>query len=71
MRIVVLTAMLMALSAQPGRQPDELFTPAPGCPVKVGPGSGTVMIADLDRDGHADMLTRHLPGRRGRQQFRR
>jgi hypothetical protein len=36
--------------------------PAPGSPVKVGPGSGEIVLADLDRDGHLDMLTKHLLG---------
>jgi hypothetical protein len=37
-----------------------LFLPAPGGPVKVGIGSGTLLFADLDSDGDADMLSRHL-----------
>lgn len=37
-----------------------LFAPAPGSPVAVGPGSGEIVLADLNRDGHLDMLTKHL-----------
>ena len=33
---------------------------APASPVVVGRGSGEVILADLDRDGHLDLLTRHL-----------
>lgn len=37
-----------------------LFAPAPASPVQVGPGSGQMILADIDRDGHLDMVTRHL-----------
>ena len=37
---------------------DALFAPA--SPVTVGRGSGEVLLADLDRDGHLDLFTRHL-----------
>ncbi len=33
---------------------------APASPVKVGPGSGRVVLVDVDRDGHLDLLTQHL-----------
>ena len=36
----------------------SLFTPA--SPVAVGPGSGEVFLADLNHDGHLDLLTKHL-----------
>ena len=35
-----------------------MFVPAP--PVAVGPGSGQILLLDLDRDGRLDMVTRHL-----------
>lgn len=38
-----------------------LFSPASEFPV-VGHGSGQVVFADLDSDGHDDLLTRHLLG---------
>jgi hypothetical protein len=37
-----------------------MFTPAPGSPVEVGPGSGTVILIDVNGDGHLDLVTRHL-----------
>ncbi len=41
-----------------------LFAPAPGSPITVGPGSGTIILADVSGDGHLDMVTRHLMSRR-------
>ena len=37
-----------------------LFVPAPASPVSVGQGSGEIVFVDLNRDGHLDMLTKHL-----------
>jgi hypothetical protein len=37
-----------------------IFMPAPGSPITVGKGSGEILLADLNRDGHLDMLTKHL-----------
>ena len=37
-----------------------LLVPAPSSPITVGPGSGEVVLVDLNRDGHLDMLTKHL-----------
>jgi hypothetical protein len=36
------------------------FTPGASSPFFVGPGSGQVLLADVDRDGHLDLLARHL-----------
>lgn len=41
--------------------PDPLFAAAP--PVAVGKGSGEVVLADINRDGHLDLVTKHLLGR--------
>src|SRR5262245_11275862 len=37
-----------------------LFVPAPGSPFTVGSGSGELILADLNRDGHLDLLSKHL-----------
>ncbi len=39
------------------------FVPAPSSPLTVGPGSGEIVLADLNRDGHLDLLTKHLLGK--------
>ena len=57
MRSALLVAVIGIVSAQ---TQGALFVPAPSSPVVVGKGSGTVLFADLNGDGHLDMLTRHL-----------
>ena len=52
-----LSLVLLGLLAQ-----NPVFVAAP--PVTVGPGSGQIVFANLNRDGHIDMLTRHLLQRR-------
>src|SRR5262249_16296945 len=37
-----------------------LLGPGPSSPVRVGKGSGRVLLADLNRDGHLDLVTQHL-----------
>jgi hypothetical protein len=37
-----------------------LFSPAPGSPVKVGEGSGKVLLVDVNGDGNLDLVTQHL-----------
>lgn len=37
-----------------------LFVPAAASPVVVGRGSGEIVLADVDRDGHLDLVARHL-----------
>jgi hypothetical protein len=64
MRTALLTSALMAFVAHPASQRNHLFAPAAGSPIQVGPGSGTIVFGDIDRDGHLDMLTRHLLTRR-------
>jgi hypothetical protein len=51
--------LLFLVAAHPSSQ-GPLFAPAPGSPVPVGPESGQVVLADINRDGHLDMVTRHL-----------
>jgi hypothetical protein len=49
-------ALCLLPSAQEARAP--LFVPGP--PLDVGPGSGTLLFGDVNRDGRVDLLTRHL-----------
>jgi len=39
---------------------DAPFVRGPGSPVKVGPGSGGLILVDVNRDGHLDLITQHL-----------
>jgi len=49
--------VIVPVSSQVSSQA-PIFVPA--SPVNVGEGSGQVVLADLNRDGHLDMVTRHL-----------
>lgn len=62
MRVTVAIASIAMLAscAEPSRTQDPLFEPAPFSPVVVGHGSGKIMLADLNRDGHLDLVTQHL-----------
>jgi hypothetical protein len=40
-----------------------LFSPAPGSPVKVGAGSGHLILGDVSGDGHLDLIAGHLESR--------
>ena len=62
--------------AAPCQTQTPLLAPAPGSPVAVGQGSGEIVLTDLNRDGHLDMITKHLLSQRvvvqlgnGRGQF--
>jgi hypothetical protein len=61
MRLAVLTPWVIVALATGPAPAGPLF--APGPPVNVGVGSGAVLLADLNADGHVDMLTRHLTNR--------
>ena len=39
------------------------FARAPGRPVAVTRGSGPILLADINRDGHLDLVTKHLTNR--------
>lgn len=59
---VLVVFVLMGWATQLSSQ-DPLFIPTPASPVIVGPGPGQVVLADINRDGHLDMVTRHLLNR--------
>jgi len=44
------------------RAQEPLLVPGPSSPVKVGQGSGRILLADINRDGHLDLVTQHLLG---------
>jgi hypothetical protein len=41
---------------------EPLLVPGSSSPVRVGQGSGRVLLADINRDGHLDLVTQHLLG---------
>jgi VCBS repeat protein len=55
--LAVTLALFVCWVAQ-GYAQAPLFAPA--SPVVVGPGSGEVFLADINQDGHLDLLTKHL-----------
>ena len=46
-----------------GQALEPVFRSAPGSPVDVGEGSGHLVIADVNRDGNADLIAQHLQQR--------
>ena len=58
MRLTVLPVLASMAWAAPLASQQQLF--APGAGVRVGRGSGTIILADVSGDGCLDMLTRHL-----------
>lgn len=49
--------MLVTLAASCDSMPRErLFVPAPGSPIAMPGGSGNVELADVNRDGHLDLI---------------
>jgi hypothetical protein len=61
MLVTVLRVLGLMAGAPPLASQQPLFAPAAGVP--VGPGSGTIILADVSGDGRLDMLTRHLLSR--------
>lgn len=55
---LVAVAIVAGLSAHAGAAPPPLLVPGPS--VQVGPGSGHVALADVNRDGHVDLIAQHL-----------
>lgn len=64
MRIAAALAGVTILIGPAASVQAPLFSPAPASPLYVGRGSGTVLIDDVNGDGHPDLLTRHLLARR-------
>ena len=60
---IPLLLSLMLMAARPGAG-QELLRPAPGSPLRIGPGSGELFLSDLDRDGDLDLVSKHLVERR-------
>ena len=56
MRTLLAILALVLIPLQPAPQ----FVPAASSPLEVGPGSGTLLLQDVNRDGRVDLLTRHL-----------
>ena len=59
-RLDIAVAMVDSVSVLLNRP--EGFAPAPGSPFPAGPGSYNVSLADLDHDGHTDVLTSSYEG---------
>jgi hypothetical protein len=57
---VVLIASVWVCCGSQAHSEEPLFIPGPSSPVKVGHGSGRVLLADINGDGHLDLLTQHL-----------
>jgi hypothetical protein len=58
--IAVLVVGISSSGGAVARAQSPLFVPAPDSPVAVGRGSGRILLADLNRDGHLDLVTQHL-----------
>ena len=63
MRWTPALVVLTASCSTPAESPAPLFAPAPSSPVRVGAGPGPVVLADMNGDGHLDVVTKHLLGR--------
>jgi RNA polymerase sigma factor (sigma-70 family) len=62
---VVAAAFAVALVAGPNTSPPAPAAPpppfTPAAPVIVGPGSGRLVLTDLNRDGRVDLVAQHSP----------
>jgi hypothetical protein len=63
MKHVALLFFLSLACASLGGAQSPLLAPADISPFDVGGASGQVLLADLDKDGHLDLLTRHQAAR--------
>jgi hypothetical protein len=57
--VVLIANVWFSYSSQAHSQEPPLM-PGPSSPIMVGHGSGRVLLADIDRDGHLDLVTQHL-----------
>jgi hypothetical protein len=55
-----LVAGVWVYGGSQARSQEPLLVPGPASPVRVGQGSGHIHLADLNRDGHLDLVTQHL-----------
>lgn len=62
MRVTAVLASMTIFTgcAEQAHTQDPLFARAPFSPVVVGYGSGNIVLADLNRDGHLDLVSQHL-----------
>jgi hypothetical protein len=57
---ISLIAIVWIVCGPQAHSQEPLLVPGPSSPVAVGHGSGHLLLADLDRDGHLDLVTQHL-----------
>jgi hypothetical protein len=58
-RFAVLVVLLVLVGGSRGGAQTPLLEPADGSPFDVSGSSGQVLLADVNDDGHLDLLTRH------------
>lgn len=64
-KFVIALAIELCLCWSARAQSQEpLFVPAPASPITVGRGSGGIFLADVNRDGHLDLVMQHLLSRK-------
>ena len=56
--LVAVSIVMSAAVAARAQAPPPLFVPGPSVP--VGIGSGQLVLADVNRDGHVDLIAQHL-----------
>jgi hypothetical protein len=61
--VPIVVALLLLADGSQGGAGTPLFAPADTSPFDVGSASGQVLLADIDNDGHLDLLTRHQQAR--------
>jgi hypothetical protein len=61
--VLVIAIVLLLAGSDQGVAGTRLLAPADGSPFDVGGASGQVLVADVNKDGHLDLLTRHQQAR--------